>query len=610
MEQASAVDRSSIAFIGEWLRRAVALRVALALILGAVAPLPFLASEASAACDTSWVSPVSGNWTDATNWTNGVPTSSTGACITQPGSYTVTLIGAQSAASLTVGAGATLQIQGDFSNNTSLLLGSDSSNDGTIVLDSVPPASRNAELTVTGGSTLTNTGTLRTDASWCCGRFLRGNIANSGTVTINQNTNYDQSGSTFTNTGTLTVAANITLTLSNSPTFNQNAGSLTANGTFLQWTGAFKFNGGSVAGPALLQDVALTITTPNTGDFRMRGTNNTLSGNVSASQTLLVQGEACCNAAVTLTGNSSNAGAIVLDSVPPATRNAELTVTGGGTLTNTGTLTTNATWTGGRTISALLDNQGTFTTKAPTTLQAPNAAHTNEGLWEVAVGTLTLPQQGNPATIANTGTLVVDAGARLEALNNGSISNSTTTGLIAGSGTIAAGVTSDATVGPGSADGTTTGILTIQGNYTQTTNGTLLIELCGTTVGTQYDQLALTGNANAGLAGTLMVTNANPTNPCYNPQLNDTFRVMTFGSQTGDFATYSLPPLNPGLSWQANLASTFLDLTVVEGAGAGNVTRAAGSASKPNIVTTSKPPSRPRPAPSHPAPAVPPLRRP
>ncbi len=62
-------------------------------------------------CDTSWKLPVSGLWQSAGNWTNGVPTAATNACITLPGSYTVTLSVPGTAKSFTLGAGSGLTTQ-------------------------------------------------------------------------------------------------------------------------------------------------------------------------------------------------------------------------------------------------------------------------------------------------------------------------------------------------------------------------------------------------------------------------------------------------------------------------------------------------------------------
>jgi hypothetical protein len=54
------------------------------------------------------------------------------------------------------------------------------------------------------------------------------------------------------------------------------------------------------------------------------------------------------------------------------------------------------------------------------------------------------------------------------------------------------------------APGLSPGILNIVGNYSQTSGGTLSMELNGIAVGTQYDQLNVTGTIT--LAGTLAIS--------------------------------------------------------------------------------------------------------
>src|SRR5207244_1167373 len=77
-------------------------------------------------------------------------------------------------------------------------------------------------------------------------------------------------------------------------------------------------------------------------------------------------------------------------------------------------------------------------------------------------------------------------------------------GILSGSGgTVISNTTNAGQVNPGSS----AGILTITGNYTQTAAGTLNIELGGTTPGTQFDRLAVSGAAS--LNGTLNVTRIN-----------------------------------------------------------------------------------------------------
>lgn len=60
------------------------------------------AAAAQAACDTRW-NGTTGDWSDASRWSAGVPTQFTGACITAAGSYTVTVTGTQVAEDLDLG---------------------------------------------------------------------------------------------------------------------------------------------------------------------------------------------------------------------------------------------------------------------------------------------------------------------------------------------------------------------------------------------------------------------------------------------------------------------------------------------------------------------------
>jgi hypothetical protein len=50
-----------------------------------------------------------------------------------------------------------------------------------------------------------------------------------------------------------------------------------------------------------------------------------------------------------------------------------------------------------------------------------------------------------------------------------------------------------------------------------------------------------------------------------NPQLNDTYQVLTAGSVAGVFTSTILPPLDPGLSWSVQYAATSVSLRVVQG---------------------------------------------
>ena len=126
-----------------------------------------------------------------------------------------------------------------------------------------------------------------------------------------------------------------------------------------------------------------------------------------------------------------------------------------------------------------------------------------------------------------------------------------------GTGTINSNLTNAGTVSPGSSPGT----ITVDGDYTQESTGTLSMELGGTTPDTEFDQLVVTGAA--ALDGTLDVSLINE----FSPELGDSFTILTYGSHTGSFETLNMPDLDPGLAWEVAYGSTAVTLTVREGGG-------------------------------------------
>src|SRR5262249_13146351 len=110
-----------------------------------------------------------------------------------------------------------------------------------------------------------------------------------------------------------------------------------------------------------------------------------------------------------------------------------------------------------------------------------------------------------------------------------------TGGTVFGASTISGNVTNSATISPGSSPG----ILTINGDYTQTASGVLNIEIGGTNAAKpHFDQLIISGKAT--LKGTLNISLING----FTPALGDSFQFMTYGSRSGDFSfTTGLAPL-------------------------------------------------------------------
>lgn len=108
----------------------------------------------------------------------------------------------------------------------------------------------------------------------------------------------------------------------------------------------------------------------------------------------------------------------------------------------------------------------------------------------------------------------------------------TDSGRLGGTGTLTAAVDNAGTVAPGSSPGT----LTIDGDYDQIDDGTLEMELAGTDDGA-FDVLEATGTAT--LDGELQVELIGG----FEPEVGDTFEILTADAVTGTFSTESLPDL-------------------------------------------------------------------
>ena len=112
------------------------------------------------------------------------------------------------------------------------------------------------------------------------------------------------------------------------------------------------------------------------------------------------------------------------------------------------------------------------------------------------------------------------------------------TSRLQGTGVFVGDVINSAQVRPG----TSPGYLKIDGNYTQTSAGTLFLELDGLTRGTQYDWLEVTGHAE--LAGTLSVILTGVFIP--SSFQNHSFDVLSFASYDKNFQTRTGTDLGTG----------------------------------------------------------------
>ena len=106
--------------------------------------------------------------------------------------------------------------------------------------------------------------------------------------------------------------------------------------------------------------------------------------------------------------------------------------------------------------------------------------------------------------------------------------------------------------------GSSPGVLTIDGNYFQSSDSTLEIELGGTLLGEAYDQLVVTGDAS--LDGTLELVFIDD----FAPQQGQQFDILAVGGTTlGDFANVSVKGLLSGFEYDLSLAAGFMTLSAL-----------------------------------------------
>ena len=334
-----------------------------------------------------------------------------------------------------------------------------------------------------------------------------GNVSfSSGTTNIAGS--YTPTGNTIINSGT--VNFDITVSV---PTVTFNDGTLSGSGE-LTVTSALNWSDGTMSGSGktiIPSSRVMTISSTNTKFLSVRTVENSGTVNVTGTGTLFLQDGA------TFTNQSIGLFDMQVDGFIDY---------------NSGTLPS-------------FDNLGTFQKSGGTGTTTVDVDFNNTGTVEMQTGTLSF-----------TRTYTQTAGTTL--LNGGDLTSTQTLdiqgGALSGVGTVTGDVSSSGQVTPGGS----AGILQIVGAYTQTTGGSLNIEIGGITPGTQFDQLNITGSAT--LAGTLNVTLFNS----FEPSDPETFSIVTYNTGIGAFGTTSFPPLSGGGNLNITYGSTSSVLSVNE----------------------------------------------
>jgi hypothetical protein len=352
-----------------------------------------------------------------------------------------------------------------------------------------------SSLGVTSG-TLTNAsdGTIHALAGNGGGRTLNAQLDNEGTLTVDAALNVNLgSNASAVNNGTITLGdgdlsfngTDSTTTVTNSGTLSIGSGrtlSVQSGGT------QFSHTGGSITGTGTLH--LNGVSASFTGDFNTNGVNLYLENSTTygSTGTLTVSADSTLTLfrSPTVAATVENAGTVLAEGSPSIT--GTYTSDAGSTIRVLGNR-----WTFGSTLTLA----GGFTNHGLIQLSSVDGAY--GAALALSTGTLTNGSDGTIDVLAGTG------GSRsitADLDNQGSLSLHAS-------------------------------LLTVTGNFTQESGGSLSVAVGGTQAGTNYGQLAVSGTAS--LDGTLSVNLVNG----FTPVRGTGFQVVTFpaGNGSGTFAT-------------------------------------------------------------------------
>ena len=381
-----------------------------------------------------------------------------------------------------------------------------------------------AVVDVDPGGEITVAGTAVQVRSWNAPLEVDGRLQVDGS-TLNLN-----SAGPNTHDGELEIDAAGGVTLQSNQAFAGTA-RVGGAGTLGVTAGASTLAGGVTLDPATLNlangSLSLDGTAPATTLPLVQFTGGTFTGTRDRAVTTL-------NAqSGTLTGDHTTTAAALAKSTP-----GQFAVTGGATLDSTG----DATWSDG---PLCLQSGGTLRIRDSLTAAAGTHGFNcqdSSALVDIAAGSSVDLGDGDRswnAPVTNAGLFTLTSGDRV--LFNSGLAN-VAGGVLTGTGTAGSAVNnSGGTVRPG----TSPGVLTVDGTFTQGAGGTLEVEVDGAAAGTGFDRLAVTGTANLG--GTLAILR----DPGFEPDAGDTFQVVTSGSRTGTFATVTGTAIATGKDFEA-----------------------------------------------------------
>jgi hypothetical protein len=462
------------------------------------------------------------------------------------------------AATLTLGAGVTVRYAAGSTNAAQIT--SSFSQDKLLNLGTITAEASGKTLTVNASGGVTNQGTMRaisggslsvTNLADAKGLSVTGggtlaltNFGNTGTITATDST-LTLDG-TWTNAGTLT-ATNSTVnldgafTLASLGTFQRTGGTVNLNGVLdltgntlalNAVTGSWNLVGGTIKGGTItasggaslglgLSKIATFDGVTLGSDFlNDRGTLNVLNGLTLTN-----------NATLNLVSGPSGNGI--------ASFNGSQTFGGNGTVLLSGTLN-----------SSIVQIRGgnTVATAATLTIGAGVAVRYAAGSTNASAQIISSFSQDK---LLNLGTITAEASGKTLTVNaSGGVTNQGTMRAIGG-GTLSV---SNLAPNAGVIEAGAGSLVTINGSFTQVPAGTLRVEIGGTS-NSQFGRINVTGIATLDGLLDLKLVNA------FTPAVGNTFKVLTYSSHAGAFATITDNDLLHLFSPTYNVAD--LTLTVV-----------------------------------------------
>jgi hypothetical protein len=360
------------------------------------------AAHASGCTDT-FTNTAGGSWSTGSNWSKkAAPTSEEEACITENGTYTVTLSATSvSVKSLTIGGSSgtqTLAVESSCSGGASL-----GSTEGIGVGARGALTLTNSGLCANGvtlGGPVTNAGTITAEPGTGGGvRNLEGNLTNTGKLAVNANTSFNGSKATLVNEGAVDLAEGLELYVASSDSFTNGAGgSIAATGSanvFVPSGATFTEGAGTTSGsqPVIVEQGTFNDTGSGASSIRLRSYYTHLSGNIAPGQSLAI--EACVGsgepAIVVAAKSFANEGSLTLTSAKHSGADCggndyAIFELESGTLTNSGTIDIESGTGGERQLKGSVTNRGTLAVNANTLFSGSAAALTNEGAVELGSG--------------------------------------------------------------------------------------------------------------------------------------------------------------------------------------------------------------------------------